>query len=47
MLPQAGIELNAFTGDDVTSEFLDSLDLGETIFLSMPYPVKLSRSYIL
>lgn len=42
MLPQAGIELNAFTGDDVTSEFLDSLDLGETI----PECIQAAESFV-
>lgn len=31
MLPQAGIELNAFAGNDVTSPLIDSLTLIETI----------------
>ncbi|BAZ91453.1 hypothetical protein NIES932_29620 [Raphidiopsis curvata NIES-932] len=42
ILPQAGIELNAFTGNDITSPIIDSLTLTETI----PEAIEVSESFV-
>ncbi|MGI0480761.1 RNA-binding domain-containing protein [Geminocystis sp. CENA526] len=42
ILPQAGIELNAFTGNDVTSPLIDSLTLTETI----PEGIQAGESFV-
>ncbi|MBR8829548.1 MAG: putative DNA binding domain-containing protein [Gomphosphaeria aponina SAG 52.96 = DSM 107014] len=42
MLPQAGIELNAFAGNDVTSPLIDSLALTETI----PEAIQAGESFV-
>jgi ATP-dependent DNA helicase RecG len=42
MLPQAGIELNAFAGNDVTSPLIDSLALRETI----PEAIQAGESFV-
>jgi ATP-dependent DNA helicase RecG len=42
ILPQAGIELNAFSGNDVTSPIIDSLTLTETI----PEAIEVSESFV-
>jgi ATP-dependent DNA helicase RecG len=42
ILPQAGIELNAFSGNDITSPIIDSLTLTETI----PEAIEVSESFV-